>query len=469
MRLKFFPTFFVISSFLLLLYEFSHAQLRFTGAASTYNAWQTPAPNSPISARNQLRLNLNKSTDHFSSYASAELRHTYLSGTDSLSFRLREAYVSLFFNQSDLTIGKQIVVWGITDGDFILDLIGPFDLSEFVTQDFSDLREGVSGVSYVHYFGRNQFQVIINPVFESSRLPGSASRWSVINADIFPVPSEIIPYRNSQPRLKDTQLAARFAVRPSLNIDLDVAALYWASRNPSYFKSFNLIQLPGFSIPESVSFRETYQPSLILGGWGTYRLHSNFRLVFEGAWFQNKTYDFLPAEISRTDLQTLNELFERGITIEDLPVVTDIAQRLNTAIEEEGHTGFLKQAPSAKFMAGFSTSLSGWSTGIQYVGDVLLRDDATILQDSWFHGVSTTVSRSFFRDTLLFRLLARYQFNGSDFWINPEFRYDIADGISLSTGAHLFGGKDPDFDYAQLSFSRFKRNSSGFVSVSWAW
>jgi len=469
MRLNFFSQFIVIFTILFLLYEFSHAQTRLSGVASTYNAWQIPSPNSPVSARNQLRLNLAKSTDRFTSYASGELRHTYLTGRDSLSFRLREAYATLFFENGDLTIGRQIIVWGITDGDFILDVIGPFDLSEFVTQDFSDLREGVSAVSYVHFFGRNQLQFIVNPVLEGSRLPGSDSRWSVINADIFPLPSEIIPYRNTTPRLRDTQAAVRLALRPSLRFDLDLTALHWANRNPAYYKRFNLVELPGLNIPESVSFQETYQPSFILGGWGTYRISNNVQFVFEGAWFQQRAYDFLPSQITQDDLRTLNEIFGREPTLEDFPVIADIGQRLNMVIEEKGNTGFLKNAPSAKFMAGFTTSLFGWNTGFQYVGDVILRDDPTILQDSYFHGITGNFSRSFFRDTLLFRLLARYQFNGQDFWINPEFRYDVADGITLSAGAHVFGGKTPDFDYAQLSFSRFRDNTLSFVGVSWAW
>lgn len=466
---NYFSYLFVFFAFLFFTAELIYAQARFSGTASSFNAWETSSPNSPISARNQIRVNLGNSSSHFSSYFSGELRHTYLTGSDSLSFRFREGYISLLFENGDLTIGKQSINWGITDGDFILDLIGPFDLSEFITQDFSELREGVSSISYSHLFGRNELQIILNPVLESSKLPRENSRWSVISGDVFNLPTEIIPYRNVTPRLSDTQIAARLAMRPSLTFDLDLAALYWSNRNPSYFKQFNLLALPRLSIPESVTFIETYSPGFIFGGWGLIRFSNTFQIVFESAYFHNTAFDFLPDQITTDDIRILNEIFQREPTPDDFSTINDIAQRLSTAIEEKGETGFLKNIPSTKFMIGFGTPLFGWNTSFQYVGDLLLKNDDTILRDTYFHGISGSFSRSFLRDTLLFRLFGRYQFNGNDFWLNPEVRYNFADGVILSTGAHLFGGKTPPFDYAHLSFNSFSDNNLAFLRISWAW
>ena len=43
----------------------------------------------------------------------------FLYGTDSFDLRLREAYIDLYFDNFDIRIGKQQVVWGKADGVFI--------------------------------------------------------------------------------------------------------------------------------------------------------------------------------------------------------------------------------------------------------------------------------------------------------------------------------------------------------------
>jgi hypothetical protein len=49
----------------------------------------------------------------------------YLYNSDSLYFNMRELYVDLYFNNFDIRVGKQQVVWGKADGVFITDIVSP--------------------------------------------------------------------------------------------------------------------------------------------------------------------------------------------------------------------------------------------------------------------------------------------------------------------------------------------------------
>ena len=46
-------------------------------------------------------------------------------------YRLKEAYTDLGFENFDLKVGNQVVVWGKSDGMPVTDVITPIDLSEF--------------------------------------------------------------------------------------------------------------------------------------------------------------------------------------------------------------------------------------------------------------------------------------------------------------------------------------------------
>lgn len=59
---------------------------------------------------------------------------------DAFEGSLRELYVTRRFDNVHLTLGKQQVVWGKTDGLKLLDVVDPQDYREFILDDFADSR-----------------------------------------------------------------------------------------------------------------------------------------------------------------------------------------------------------------------------------------------------------------------------------------------------------------------------------------
>lgn len=449
----------------------AQAQLEFTGYVGNYNAYTTRSPHELISARNRVRLNARQNFPDGRLYIATDVRQFYANSSDSLDFRLREAFIDVFFDKADLRIGKQAISWGQAQGDFIFDLVSPFDLSEFLTQEFTELREGVTAVSYTRFIGNNQLQLLVNPAFEPSRLPDYGGRWGVVPNDIFPFPADFERYNPGPGRITDGQAALRFAWRGPLSLDLDAAVMYWRSRTPGYRKEFETSPLGSLRIPEGITLTEDYEPSFIGGFWGEYRPGGDWQLPFEVAYFSKLPVDILPGELSDDDLQTLRRIQEDEGAADELSFaeLTALLSRFDDTLNEGEESGFLSYRPAIKWMAGVSHPVFGWDVSLQYLAEVRLRYGDEVLQERWFHGVSAVLNQQYFRQRLMVRLLGRYQFNGRDFWLNPELDYDLRDNLSLSLGGHFFGGASPEPDYPQLSFRRYGSNSLAYTSVKLFW
>ncbi|MCK5248334.1 MAG: hypothetical protein KAJ98_00125, partial [Spirochaetaceae bacterium] len=97
---------------------------------------------------------------------------------DELEVGVRELYMDLYFNSIDLRIGKQKIIWGKGDGVFITDVVSPLDLSEFLTQEFEEIRLGVTALKMDWYVSALTFELIWIPVFSPTIMPDADSPWN---------------------------------------------------------------------------------------------------------------------------------------------------------------------------------------------------------------------------------------------------------------------------------------------------
>ena len=419
-------------------------QLDATGFIRNYNAFLTQPEHELISGRNRLRLDLGTSFSKGEVTISNDIQNSYTQSADSISYRLREAYVDLYFKSSDLRIGKQIISWGRAEGAFITDILTPVDVTEFLTQDFADLRLGTPAIKYTHYFGSDYLQLVVNPAFQSNELPAIDDRWF----PTLPIDTSIpinIRSSNDQPKLKDVQIAGRYAFRSNLDYDLDVGLLYWHHPTPTYNKSLQA-QVTNVRI----SLTEQYAQSFIAMYSGSVQLSDKLLLTSESAYYNNRLVDYFPDQFRNLDLQT--------------PTPNEILQIGQTFSQNED--GFLKKRPWFISMVGLQYNL--WNTTIngQFVNEHIFNYDPTILQERNFYYATLSLRRSFFRNTLQAQTFSRYNFEGGDFWINPELTYTGIDAVEFTAGTHLFGGQETDTFYGHLSFNNYQQNSFAYLQLS---
>jgi hypothetical protein len=422
------------------------AQVNLTGFIRNYNAIQHQPDHEILIGRNRLRIDLIRPFNKGEIVISNDVQNLYSASTDSLAYTLREAYIDLYFKNSDLRLGRQIIVWGRAEGTFITDLLTPVDLSEFLTQDFADIRQGVTAINYTHYFGSDFLQLVINPVFRPNDIPEAESRWfprQIIPTDI----NTIYKERQARPRLGNMQLAARYGFRSNLKYDLNLSLLYWHDPNPVYDKDIITSLGPDTG---SLELTETFTQTFIAAYSGTVKLTDRLLLTSESAYYNRKSYDYLSSELQELDLQSPGFLEQ-----------IQIAQIFN-----QNTDGFIKKKPTLISMIGLQYEVLDITLSAQVVNEHIFRYDSTILQEQNYYYGTLLARRSFFRDTWGFRIFNRYNVQGKDFWINPELTYTGIDSFQAAVGSQIFGGQEPEPFYGHLSFKSYASNSFAYLTVS---
>lgn len=446
-----------------------YAQTSFTGYLENYNAVTTTGRNELISGRNQLRLNLLANLPDGRAYASQDIRNNYSFSPDSVNYTLREAWVELHLPNSDLRVGRQVIVWGQADGAFIADLISPVDFSEFLTRSFDDLRKGVDAISYTRYFGSNSLQLVANPVFNAYTLPKPGSRWDVrpplpdsLNASFEPSGSNAITLRNMQ-------FAARLSLRPAAGSDLNLAVMYWRPGLPSYRKTLLATDESGFRLPEQLILKERYRPTFIATIGSVFRLAESLNSQSEIAFYYRRDADYLPPNVSFERINELLATDPQSLPLEEIIRLAGELDTITRSIQADSASGLLRAKPFISGMTGFRYTRSGWLFSTQYLAELILDYNQLLLQEQYYHSATLLMQRTFRRDTMALRTFIRYNFNGEDFWVNPEWQYDVSDGISLRFGSHLFGGPLPASGYGHVHFRNFASNSFIYGGIRAYW
>lgn len=423
-----------------------YAQVNITGFIRNYNAVKHTPENEILIGRNRLRLNLGKPFSKGEISVSGDIQNLYSGTADSLVYTLREAYVDLYFNNSDLRLGKQMLVWGRAEGAFITDILTPVDLSEFLTQDFTDIRQGVTALNYTRYFGSDFLQLVVNPVFNPNQIPDPNSRW---------FPRQVVPTtittqyleRENDAALRNVQFAGRYGFRSNLNFDLDLSLLYWHYPNPAYYKDLSIsLNRPGGVL----ELTETYTQSIITAYSGTLQLFDKLLLTSESAYYNNRSFDYISQELRDLNIQDPN-LFEQ----------LQIAQ-----IFAANEDGFLKEKPFLISMIGLQYELFDYTISTQFINEHIFRYDSDILQEQNYYYSTLLLQKNYLRDKLRLRFFGRYNYNNHDFWLNPEVTYAGIDSFEASVGSQVFGGNEPDPFYGHLSFGSFDSNSFSYLKIS---
>ncbi|NRA83174.1 MAG: hypothetical protein HRU22_05160 [Gammaproteobacteria bacterium] len=154
---------------------------------------------------------------------------------DKLSLDLREFYLQWYLEQHYFKIGKQQVAWGESDGLRVLDVINPFDYSEFILQDFDDSRIPIWMINYSSSFDALTLQLLYIPDATTSFIPDGLYQPTTPQL----TPTLIGDYHNIdiKPELgiKNRLKNADYAMRLSTTVDgKDISLVYINQYNDSY-------------------------------------------------------------------------------------------------------------------------------------------------------------------------------------------------------------------------------------------
>ena len=356
--------------------------------------------------QNTFDLKLEYSTAMAGLEVNPVLRH-YASAEQALEMDLKEAYLDLYFDRADVRIGKQQIIWGKAEGVFITDVVSPKDLSEFLLPDFDEIRLGVNAVKTDLYFGPTTFELVLVPVFTPAVQPESGSIWRITPS--YPVVPIIADTEEVGMKVENGEVFAKVSYLGSL-LDFEIMGGYMWDDEPAP----HVTQLVPLTItPE--------HHRLILGGGSVSTTLAGVVTRAEGAYYHGKHF--------RTDDPATDE-------------------------------GVL-QRNYIHSLVGSDFSLAGIDFSAQYVQQIILDYDDSLLADQLEHMITLRMSKTFLRDTLRLELFSYMGLNEPDALLRPKLVYDLTDGLELLLGANIFLGDeglfgqydDNDMLYAKVKYS----------------
>ena len=192
------------------------------GFVDTYHAVRIEAPGDWMSSRSRVRGEVTIEKGHAGAFVSANLIHNAIL-KDRTGFQLREAYAYYSDDHWDMRGGRQIIAWGVADGLRLTDVISPMDYTEFLAQDYDDIRMPVGALRLRYSREKWCFEAVAVPVSSFFDLPTDAENpWSVGQIPIGDEPKR---------RLCNMEYGGRLSVFLS-GVDFSLSALHTYNKMP---------------------------------------------------------------------------------------------------------------------------------------------------------------------------------------------------------------------------------------------
>ncbi len=329
-----------------------------------------------------------------------------LEGGDSFQAELRELYLDVLYDDFDIRLGRQQIVWGESIGLRILDVINPQDFREFILNDFIDARIPLWGLRVDYALSDWTFEGLWLPDFEANRPADQGGEFQFRNAPLPALPLQPPPPLPSiqmesarQPedwRLSDSEVGFR-VTRFLRNMDLSL----------NYFYSWS-----DFPVP----FRRVLSPN-------TFRFeprHERFHLI--GGSF-NYAFDVFVVR------------GEGGLRLGEHFVSGD-------PLDRDG----IRQRELLSYVLGLDWTVhDNLMANVQFFQNVIFNAPSVLVGESVENAVSLLLLSDFLHETLHPQLLVLYGINFGDLMIRPQVRYDFSDYLSATIGADFFTGSRSGF------------------------
>jgi len=202
------------------------------GFADTYHALRSGGNHEFMASRSRVRGELTLSKGDAGAFVSANLVHNSIL-QDRSGLQIREAYAWWDNGRWDIRAGRQIMTWGVADGLRVTDLISPMDYTEFLAQDYDDIRIPVGGLRLRYMRERWNIEMVAVPVASFFELPVETDNpWSILPVDLL-MPLTVNMENTPTPDLENMEYGGRFTTYLS-GVDFSLCALQTWNKMPVF-------------------------------------------------------------------------------------------------------------------------------------------------------------------------------------------------------------------------------------------
>jgi len=336
----------------------------------------------------------------------------YDSITRQSNIEIREIYMDLHLGKFDLRAGRQIITWGVGDLVFINDVF-PKNWVAFISgRPLEYLKFGSDAIN-VNYFGRFiSAQVIAIPFYQPDILPRGER---LLAYDPFPFATSRVR-RLPKNSLKNTQLAFRL-YRNLGNFDVSLYAYRGFYPSP-----------PGMDFDPNTGIATVFNPRLSVYGASLQGAFMAGVLSLEGGYYDSR----------------------------------DDAGGTNPGIENS----------QARFLVGYQQAMGdNFTLGLQYYGEQIQKYSRYKqslpanfpVREEFRHTFSLRLTQLLKYQTLRLSFFTLFSPNEKDYYLNPEARYELGDGVWIAAGGIFFGGKK-NYTF----FGQFEKNDNLYMVLRYS-
>ncbi|MDO4695435.1 DUF1302 family protein [Porphyromonas sp.] len=204
------------------------------GFVDTYQAFRSTSPFNFMSSRSTVRTEIKKRFGTSQVNVSLNLVHNALFKEGNI-LHLREAYFEHREKNWSLSAGRQLIIWGVADGIRITDHISPMDLTEFLAQDYDDIRMPVNALRLMVFNDKVQFEAVVVPTFEGHKLPSDERNPWYPFSQLHQIPGIAVTWDHSvgKPAMKINNIEYGGRLNFTLpGIDFSISALHTWNKMP---------------------------------------------------------------------------------------------------------------------------------------------------------------------------------------------------------------------------------------------
>jgi len=211
----------------------SGQKIELGGFIDSYHAIRLKDPYDFMSSRSRFRGEIKGMKGNSSFFTSLNANYNYLL-PDRTFIELREAYLDYAGSGWDLRAGRQIIIWGVSDGIRITDIIAPMDFSEFLARDYDDIRMPVEAVRLRVFRNNIKCELVLVPLFQSFIYPSDPENpWNILPRGEGIPPVHIAPAVKPEARLQNSEIGGRLSFYLS-GFDISLVSLYTWNKMPVF-------------------------------------------------------------------------------------------------------------------------------------------------------------------------------------------------------------------------------------------
>ncbi len=320
---------------------------------------------------------------------------------DDKRAELKELYLDLFFNNLDIRIGRQYVIWGVLEGIRIVDEINPMDFRELITPDLLDYRIPLWTFKANYYAKKTAFEFIWIPEIRFHQPAAAGSEWELFQV----LPSTTKP-KSFDPKFSEFGLKV---TRDMFDAEVSFSYFYTWDDYPTTFRVISLEDVQSTEPTQNLPIFPTYTRMQMFGMTLTKEIRGDI-LKAEFAYVKDKYFAI-------------------------------VDQYTNGFLDFDGDV----QRDHIRWGVGYDFSFWGADISPAIAQWVILDYQSHILQDEFDTTFNLFIRKPLLKHSAVFTLLFIRLINFEETYVKPRLTFNLTDHFQVIAGGDFFIGRRTAF------------------------